>query len=92
MSENTESVNISFGIQKIINALEGLIDEYPDQFDVYGSIVNKLKRIHADKETISHLKQELKVLRSDYKTSLDALALSRQQVYELEDKLNASAT
>lgn len=72
-----------------------LIDEYLSEYSgrsEWFDLLEKLKRVHCDKETISHLKNELHALQSDYKASLDALALSRQQVYELEDKLNASAT
>lgn len=32
---------------------------------------------------------EIERLQNDYQTALRALALSRQQVYEMEDKLNA---
>ncbi len=74
-----------------IDLIEDYLSEYGGRSEWF-DLLEKLKRVHSDKEIISHLKNELHALQSDYKVSLDALALSRQQAYELEDKLNASAT
>lgn len=79
-------------LQSIIDLIECYFDEYPQNNHICLELLERFKKVKLACDEINSLKDELSKLKQNHSIALRALGFSRQQVYELEDKLNASAT